>query len=287
MLREIAKTRDPDAVETKKELEEVISLTKDLIREMEGPRPRSDQPPPPPPAPAGSSNTAPPPAPTQQKQKSGIAQVANKLTAQSVTEFQGWRVGEKCRTVWLGDGKKYPALISSLKPQTKSAVVTFVKYLNQQETPIDFLERMIPDDEEDLVAPVVEAKGNKEGERKRKEMGDVNVPVILATDTAETIAKKKRLLKKLKRESKMIEKEKDLEKKTNNWKNFQQTAQKKRKAGVKESSIFKSSESSSKAVGVSEKKDKGLFQDAGVRKKWAESKNVTLPQHIPLDRNDN
>ncbi len=49
-----------------------------------------------------------------------------------MTEFGGWKTGDKCRTVYLEDGKMYSAVITAFRVEARSAMVTFVGYLNQQ-----------------------------------------------------------------------------------------------------------------------------------------------------------
>ena len=189
----------------------------------------------------------------------GIAQVATARKQQEVTELNGWKIGDKCRTIFLEDGAKYAAVISSLKPQTQSAIVTFVQYLNQQDTPLAFLERVEPAADAILADDV----GLESKEKKRKKEGQV---VINPTDAPAVVERKKRLLKKQKREQKLKEKEKIQEKKLKSWKSFQNSNAK--RPG------FKSAQLSS-ATSAPPPPPSGATR---VRQKWSNtSSKISLP----------
>ena len=183
-------------------------------------------------------------------------------------EFMGWRVGEKCQTMYLADGAKYPAVISVLKPATQSAVVTFVQYLNQQDTPLAFLERIEPPADALQADGKGKAAAGERAEKKRK-----TEIVIKPTDAPEVVERKKRLLKKQKREAKSQEKEKIQEKKVNHWKSFQNSAAAKR-GGVKKTSIFQSSDTGTVGVVRGKAQQSGA---TGVRQKWTTADNMSLP----------
>lgn len=206
----LKKPNDADLLSLKQELEEIIELTRGLIEEQAAERKSAVVAPPPPPPPAGAQ------AGHADERRVGISQAAKRYVSSEVTELSGWRVGDRCRTIFLGDGKKYPAVVSTLKPESKSAVVTFVKYLNQQDTPILFLERVV---EEEAAAAAAEA-GAAEAKGQKKDGGKKKIE-IKATDAPEVVERKKRLLKKQKREEKTAEKEKAQNSKINSWQSFQ------------------------------------------------------------------
>ncbi len=209
---------DADLQSLKQELEEIIDLTKGLIAEQQTTE-KKRPPPPPPPPPSSSSASG---APVSDDRRVGISQAAKRYVTSEVSELSGWRVGDRCRTVYLNDGQKYPAVISSLKPETKSAVVTFVKYLNQQDTPIVFLERVAA--EEGAAANAGSNTGVNAGAASGNVgKGDASkkAVVIKATDAPEVVERKKRLLKKQKREEKREEKDKATAAKVSSWQSFQ------------------------------------------------------------------
>jgi survival of motor neuron-related-splicing factor 30 len=191
---------DEELLSLKTELVEIIELTRSLLDEQKAERKPHLAPPPPPPP---SSHV-------------GISQAAKRYINSEVTELSGWRVGDRCRTVFLDDGQKYSAIVSTLKPETKSAVVTFVKYLNQQDTPIVFLERVV--EVEAVVAAAAAAAGEVKGGDKKDGKRQI---VIKATDAPEVVERKKRLLKKQKREVRTAEKDKERTTKINSWQSFQ------------------------------------------------------------------
>lgn len=121
--------KSQDHLELKKDLLEMVQLTRDLLGEASA-------------AALSKTREAPPPPPPQQQQSSGSLHVASLRQPGQVTEFGGWRVGDKCQTVYLADGLSYPAVVTSFRPAARSALVTFVGYLNQQETPIELLVRV-------------------------------------------------------------------------------------------------------------------------------------------------
>jgi survival-of-motor-neuron-related-splicing factor 30 len=184
--------RDADLLSIKQELSEIIELTRNVLAEQKKEEKE---------APEQKLGAGGNPA------RVGISQAAKRYVNNEVTELSGWRVGDRCLTLFLEDGKKYPAIVSTLKPETKSVVVTFVKYLNQQDTPLVFLERVAAEEE---AAP---AKTEKDGGKR--------AVVIKATDAPEVIERKKRLLKKQKREEKQQEKDKTQTQKINSWQSFQ------------------------------------------------------------------
>ena len=88
------------------ELTDVIKLTKDLIEEQKKPA-----------------------APPVSEQEASTTKKAHSLARQVKApdeELGGWRVGDKCRTLWIKDGAKYNAVIAKLVKARKSAVVTFI-----------------------------------------------------------------------------------------------------------------------------------------------------------------
>lgn len=197
----------------------------------------------------------------------GIAHIASARKESQISEFGGWRIGDQCRTVYLGDGAKYPAVISVLKPETNSAVVTFAQYFNQQDTPLVFLERVEPSLDEQRADRGARGVSGEGPEKKRK-----TEIVIKPTDDEKTVERKKRLLKKQKRELKQAEKEKVQEKKLDHWRSFQNTHGARK--GVTKTSIFKTTDEAT--VGVS----KGVAKPVGaqgVRQKWTTSDKVSLP----------
>ncbi len=196
-----ANPKDEERLALRKELQEIIELTRDVLG-LPKTVPEEPQA-----SAVAAQQTKPRAAP------SGIAQVARRLGQQDVAELGGWRVGDKCVTIFLGDGAKYGAVVTSLKPETQSAIVTFVTYLNQQDTPLVFLERAVAS-EAGEAKPEAEGKPGEEKRRKK----DV---VIKATDAPEVVEKKKRLLKKQKREVKQAEKDAETDKKLSSWKSFQ------------------------------------------------------------------
>ena len=201
---------DEGRLAVRQELLEIIELTRDVLglSKAEPPPPKQQQQPPPPPPPSRPG-------------AGGIA-VARRLGQQQqpeVTELDGWRVGDKCVTVFLGDGARYPAVITAFKAVTKSAMVTFVTYLNQQDTPLVFLERPETPGAAAVIAAAAAPKEGKSDEKRRK-----TEVVIKATDAPEVVEKKKRLPKKQKREARQVQKEAETNKKLDSWKSFQNSA---------------------------------------------------------------
>ncbi len=174
--------RSQDHIDLRKELQEMVELTRELIDGLASqapPAPPTQQQPPPPPPPPKTS--APP------KAGSALAQLTAK---QTVTELGGWKIGDKCRTIYLEDGRKYVAVVTGFRVEARSATVTFVGYLNQQETPLEYLERL---PEEAVAAPLPgssaaapgAAAGAVGGAGGKKKGGVGDMPVILPTDTPE------------------------------------------------------------------------------------------------------
>lgn len=242
---------DGDALALKAELEEMIQLTKDVIEEEKK---------------EAAQAQAQVVAPIDRKESKGASNIT--LISQSLSvkqgplEFSGWKVGDVCTTVWLGDGKMYDAVVSQLKPTTRSAVVTFVGYNNQQDTPLDFMtkkERVGGDVEEGAAAASEESAKKK----KKTDDGERKMPVILATDSELVVKRKKLEMRKIKKEMRRVEKEKEQEKKVSSWKEFQKTS------GIaNKTSIFKSPDGVAGSVGISNS-GKGITNNqSGARKKW-------------------
>lgn len=258
---------DPENEELKalkEEVLELIQLTKDVMQEeAEGKEQEQEKPV------VAAVFVPPPPPPPAQGKASAISLMAQQLKKQQVGEFAGWKLGDKCMTVWLEDKQRYEAVVSELHPERRSATVTFVRYLNKQETPLEFLERIKEEQkphQEEEEAKEAATKKQKKGEKEKKEE---EMPVILPTDAPNVVERKKRIIKQMKRDKRGKEKEQELAAKTSSWKQFQSSVA--GKAGVVRESQFRTNSAGN--IGVTTVSTQANLANqssssSGVRQKW-------------------
>ncbi|KAA0711030.1 Survival of motor neuron-related-splicing factor 30 [Triplophysa tibetana] len=191
---EAALSTDPeneDLLKLQKDLQEVIELTKDLL--------------------------------TSQPAEG----VASTKSSEATPSTLGWRVGDRCMTVWNQDGQVYEAEIEEIDGENSTAAITFSGYGNAE------------------VVPLLSLRAPEEGQSRQQIDGKPKSKKEVLAEQREY--KKKKAQKKVQR---IKELEQEREDQKSKWQQFNNKAYSKNKKGQVKRSIFASPESVDGKVGV-------------------------------------